>query len=241
VWAFLGTPDGLWVGSDTDYVDFAYHPRLALLPLTGGKSIPPASPGVLPGDLYTVGVGATPERRTFDGTVAGPPAAVTGLGLASSNIRGAFMLSGQLYLAWSDGHIDMRTFDGTAVGTPKKIDLNGLTSGRLPVSKLTGMFFADGRLYYTVNGDRHLFWRWFETQGRLVGAQRFVAPGNLDWRGVRGVTAAGGHIYFVRDGSLYVVDFSAGAPVAGTEAAISGATVGDGQVWTGRGLFIAVS
>ena len=45
VWAFLGTPDGLWVGSDTDYVDFAYHPRLALLPLAGGKSIPPATPG----------------------------------------------------------------------------------------------------------------------------------------------------------------------------------------------------
>jgi hypothetical protein len=241
VWAFLGTADGLWVGSDTDYVDFAYHPRLALLPLAGGKSIPPATPGVLPGDVYTVGDGATPMRRSFDGAVAGAPAPVTGLHLASAAIRGAFMLSGQLYLGWSDGHMDVRSFDGAAVGTPKTIDLHGLTAGRLPVSKLTGMFFADGRLYYTVNGDRHLFWRWFEPQGRLIGAQRFVAPGNLDWNGVRGMTVAGGHIYYVRGGSLYAVDFTAGAPLPGTETAISGAAVGDGQVWTGRGLFIAVS
>ena len=238
VWAFLGTPDGLWVGSDTDYVDFAYHPRLALLPLAGGKSIPPASPGALPGDLYTVGAGATPMRRTFDGAVAGAPTAVTGLGLASASIRGAFMLSGQLYLAWSNGHIDVRSFDGTAAGTPKTIDLHGLTAGRLPVSKLTGLFYADGRLYYTVNGDRHLFWRWFEPQGRLIGAQRFVVPGILDWRAVRGMTAAGGHVYYVRDGSLYAMDFAAGAPVAGTETAVSGPAAGDGQVWTGRGLFV---
>jgi hypothetical protein len=238
VWAFLGTPDGLWVGSDTDYVDFAYHPRLALLPLAGGRSIPPAIPGALPGDLYTVGAGATPERRSFDGTIAGAPTAVTGLGLASANIRGAFMLSGQLYLAWSDGHIDVRSFDGAAAGTPKTVDLHGLTAGRLPVSKLTGMFYADGRLYYTVNGDRHLFWRWFEPQGRLIGAQRFVVPGAGDWSAVRGMTAAGGHLYYVRDGALYAMDFAGGAPVAGTETAVSGGAAGDGQVWTGRGLFV---
>ena len=54
----------------------------------------------------------------------------------------------------------------------------------------------------------------------------------------RGMTAAGGHVYYVRDGSLYAMDF-AGAPVPGTETAVSGAAVGDGQVWTGRGLFVA--
>jgi hypothetical protein len=241
VWAFLGTADGLWVGSDTDYVDFAYHPRLALLPVAGGTSVPAASPGVLPGDLYTVGAGVTPARRTFDGAAVGAPAAVTGAGLASANIRGAFMLSGHLYLAWSDGHMDVRTFDGTTAGIPKAIDLHGLTAGRLPVSKLTGMFFTDGRLYYTVNGDRHLYWRWFEPQSRIVGAQRFVMSGGstgLDWSGVRGVTLASGHMYYIREGTLYAMDFTAGAPVPGTETAISGAAVGDGQVWNGRGLFV---
>jgi hypothetical protein len=241
VWAFLGTADGLWVGSDTDYVDFAYHPRLAFLPAAGGKTVPAAVPGTLPGDLYTVGAGATPMRRTFDGTAAGAPAAVSGAGLASADIRGAFMLSGQLYLAWRDGHMDMRSFDGTTAGAPKAIDLHGLTAGRLPVSKLTGMFFTDGRLYYTVKGDRHLYWRWFEPQSRIVGAQRFVESGGatgIDWSGVSGITLASGHLYYLRGGTLYAMGFSAGAPVPGTETAVSGAAVGDGQVWTGRGLFI---
>ena len=151
------------------------------------------------------------------------------------------MLSGQLSLAWRDGHMDMRSFDGTTAGTPKAIDLHGLTAGRLPVSKLTGMFFTDGRLYYTVKGDRHLYWRWFEPQSRVIGAQRFVESGGatgIDWSGVSGITLASGHLYYLRGGTLYAMDFSAGAPVPGTETPVSGAAVGDGQVWTGRGLFI---
>ena len=55
------------------------------------------------------------------------------------------------------------------------------------------------------------------------------------------MTAAGGHVYYVRGGSLYAMDFAAGAPVAGTETAVSGTAAGDGQVWTGRGLFIGAS
>jgi hypothetical protein len=241
VWAFLGTPDGLWVGSDTDYVDFEYHPRLALLPVAGGTSVAPATPGVLPGKLYTVGAGVTPARRTFDGSTAGAPVAVKGTGLASADVRGAFMLSGRLYVGWRSGRIDVRTFDGAVTGAAKKIDLHGLTAARLPVTKLTGMFFADGRLYYTVNGDRRLFWRWFEPQSRIVGAQRFVASGSrdgLDWSAARGVTLASGHLYFVRGGTLYAMDFSSGAPVPGTRVAISGAGTGDGQVWHGRGMFV---
>lgn len=241
VWAFLGTADGLWIGSDTDYVDFAYRPRLAFLPLAGGKSVPPAVPGTLPGELYTVGGGVTSVKRSFDGTTAGTPTAVTGAGLASTDIRGAFMLSGHLYLAWRDGRLNVRPFDGTTAGAAKAIDLNGLTASAFPVAKLTGIFFADGRLYYTVNGDRRLFWRWFEPQSRIVGAQRFVASGNgdgLDWSTARGVTAASGKLYYVRAGTLYAMDFAAGAPVAGTETAVSGPAIGDGQTWSGRGMFV---
>ena len=241
VWAFLGTADGLWVGSDTDYVDFAYHPRLAFLPLAGGKAVPAANPGTLPGDLFTVGGGLTPVKRAFDGTTAGPPANVIGAGLASSNIRGAFMLSGRLYVAWRDGHLDYRTFDGATAGTPKAVDLHKLTASQLPVSSLTGMFYSDGRLYYTVAGNPRLFWRWFEPQSRIVGAQRFAVSGasdGLDWSTVRGLTMAAGHLYYIRAGTLYGMEFSAGAPVPGTEVAISGTAVGDGQAWGGRGLFV---
>ena len=241
VWAFLGTADGLWVGSDTDYVDFAYRPRLAFLPVAGGKSIVPAAAGTLPGDLYTVGGGVTPEKRAFDGTTAGAPAPVTGAGLASAHIRGAFMLSGHLYLAWRDGHMDVRPFDGAVAGGTTKIALHGLSAAQFPVAKLTGMFFADGRLYYTVKGDRRLFWRWFEPQSRIVGAQRFIASGNgdgLDWSTTRGITMASGRLYYRRSGTLYAMDFAAGAPVAGTTTAISGVATGDGRVWSGRGMFV---
>jgi hypothetical protein len=151
------------------------------------------------------------------------------------------MLSGHLYLAWRDGRLDVRPFDGTTAGTAKAIDLNGLTASAFPVAKLTGMFFADGRLYYTLNGDRRLFWRWFEPQSRIVGAQRFVASGNgdgLDWSTARGVTVASGKLYYVRAGTLYATDFAAGAPVAGTETAVSGPATGDGQTWSGRGMFV---
>jgi hypothetical protein len=241
VWAFLGTPDGLWVGSDTDYVDFAYHPRLAFLPLAGGRTVPAASPGTLPGELYTVGGGLTPVKRAFDGSTVGPPASVPGTGLASSNIRAAFMLSGRLYVAWSDGHLDFRAFDGATAGTPKSVDLRKLTAAQFPVSTLTGMFYAGGRLYYTRSGNSRLFWRWFEPQSRIVGAQRFVASGvtdGLDWTTARGITMANGHLYYLRAGTLYAMDFAAGAPVPGTEVAISGKATGDGQSWGGRGMFV---
>jgi hypothetical protein len=166
---------------------------------------------------------------------------VAGTGLASAKIRGAFMLSGRVYAAWSDGHLDFRTFDGVTAGTPKDIDLHKLTASQFPVSTLTGMFYADGRLYYTVSGNRHLFWRWFEPQSRIVGAQRFVASGStdgLDWTTARGLTLASGRLYYLRGGTFYGMDFAAGAPVPGTETAISGTAAGDGQSWGGRGMFV---
>ena len=116
-----------------------------------------------------------------------------------------------------------------------------VTAPAFPVTKLTGMFFADGRLFYTVNGDPRLYWRWFEPQSRIVGAQRFIASGNgdgLDWSAARGITMASGKLYYIRAGTLYAMDFASDAPVAGTETAISGTAAGDGQAWSGRGMFV---
>jgi hypothetical protein len=49
---------------------------------------------------------------------------------------------------------------------------------------------------------------------------------------------ANGHLYYLRAGTLYAMDFAAGAPVPGTEVAISGKATGDGQSWGGRGMFV---
>ena len=51
VWALLGTADGLWVGSDTAYIDGLVRDRIALLPVTGGETVPAPMPGSLPGSL----------------------------------------------------------------------------------------------------------------------------------------------------------------------------------------------
>jgi hypothetical protein len=53
-------------------------------------------------------------------------------------------------------------FDGTTAGPATPIALNGLTGTQFPVGRITGMFFWNGRLYYTLDGgDTRLYYRWF--------------------------------------------------------------------------------
>src|SRR6185436_9715472 len=94
-----------------------------------------------------------------------------------------------------DGRFVTRSFDGSNVGDATVVDLHGLTN--FPVAQLTGAFFdaARERLYYTVRGRPHLFWRWFTPEGRVVGAEVFRASTSVDWSGVRGMTLVEGTIY----------------------------------------------
>jgi hypothetical protein len=235
VFALLATSDGLWLGSDTRRLAGERHERIGMFPLAGGAAVPPAVPGALPGDLYILGTDGHLIRRAFDGVAAGPPADVGG-GVDWSRARGAFMLSGNLYTGWDDGRLDVRTFDGTSFGPARPLDLHGLTSSDFPVASLTGMFFDGGRLYYSVAGDRRLFFRYFTAESGVVGAETFVASGEgdgLDWSGVRGLTMAAGRMYLAdAAGRLSRVDFAGGRPVAGTTA--SAGTSG----WTSQGMFV---
>jgi hypothetical protein len=51
----------------------------------------------------------------------------------------------------------VRDFDGTTAGFTTPIALNGLTSTQFPISRITGMFSWNGRLYYTFSGDTRLY------------------------------------------------------------------------------------
>ena len=82
---------------------------------------------------------------------------------------GIFALQGMLYNGSSNGNFYARTFDGTKVGPPQPINLNGLSD--FPVQSLSGLFYADGRMYYTVTGDPQMHYR-------------LLHPGESD-RGVR--------------------------------------------------------
>lgn len=247
VWALLPTADGLWVGSDTAYIDALYRPRLAMLPVLGGTTPPVANPGTLPGQLVTMGAGSSPVGRSFDGTTAGANSVLGAGGVDWSHVRGAFMLSGTLYTGWDDGHLYARSYDGSTFGAATALNLNGLTSANFPIASLTGMFFdkASGRLYYTVAGDSHMYYRYFEPEDGVVGAQTFTASGNgdgLNWSSVSDMTMANGRIYYVVSSfgqqNLYRIDFTNGVPVPGTQVLVSGPAKGDGQTWGGRGMFL---
>ena len=55
----------------------------------------------------------------------------------------------------------VRDFDGATAGFTAPIPLNGLTSTQFPITRVTAMFFRNGRLYYTLSGDTRLYDRWF--------------------------------------------------------------------------------
>ena len=145
------------------------------------------------------------------------------------------MVSGRLYTGHADGTMTVRDFDGTTAGFTTPINLNGLTSTQFPISRITGMFFWNGRLYYTLTGDARLYYRWFTPQSATLGADTFTASGVTDgrnWSGVSGMTMASGRlIYATTTGTLSSVAFTGGVPT-GT------ATVHDTTSWQSRGLFV---
>jgi hypothetical protein len=257
VLAMVSTPTGFFFGSDTDFVDGLIRRRLAFMPLSGGITIPPSDPYVLPGNFYTVNqtdsVGSM-EGQTFDGTTFGSPGAVA-TGVDWSNVRGAFALNGNLYAGHADGTLTVQSFDGSNTGTPSPINLNGLdlpldpmftipgTSIPIPtlsshLSNMTGMAFDRGWLFYTVAGDPRLYERGFTPQSQVVGAPLLVAStgDGVDWANVRGMTIASGNLYFaLTDGNLYKVAWSGSAPV-GPVNQIAGAGF-DGANWASTAMF----
>jgi hypothetical protein len=242
VFVFLSTPTGLWMGHDTDRVgNFEYHAGLAFFPVSGGAPIPDAVPGVLPGSLHQAGwTDNQLTKRSFDGTTAGTPSTVEAS--TWSSVRGAFWISGKLYTGWSNGTFQVQDYDGTTLGPRTTVNLNGLTSSQFPVSSLTGMFYENGKLYYT-RGDAQLYYRYFEPQSQMVGGQQFVASGNGDgfnWSSANGTTMASGRLYYttpppllIGNGSeLWQVDWANGRPVPGTAVRLYSTG------WASRAMFV---
>jgi hypothetical protein len=254
-WAIASTPDGLWVGSDTDKIGgwtapgcegCEFHQKLAFFPLAGGSALSQPQPVGLPAELMSVGPAGL-VKRSFDGAALGAPA-VLGPGGDGAKVRGAFWLGGLLYEGRDDGQLLRWSYDGTTFGASEQVDLRGLPAGHqnynaivygFPVVNVTGMFYDQGRLYYTISGDRRLFYRYFLSQPNVadvvVGAQVLVASGEgdgLDWSRVQGMTAAGGAIFWSEGADLRRVDFAGGRPRPGSVT-----TVATGANLDARGLF----
>jgi PKD repeat protein len=197
--------------------------------------------------------------HTFNGTRAGLPQTVLGTaGTAWSQTRGAFMLSGTLYTGWADGHLCRRSYDGSTFGPQRPINLynnkwagtkNNVAAG--PLANVTGMFFSNNRLFYTVKSKASLFYRAFSPQANMLGAEEFVASPNVSgvaFGQVNGMFLSldpdgtgKTFLYFTQSdtSNLYRMTWTGIAPVAGTAVVLSG-PLKDGNTWTQDGLALFV-
>ncbi len=261
VYALLGTVDGVYVGSNTDWIGNRQYkrPKIAFFPYAGGLNAASTRVGQLPGSVYLAGNLPAPagtdglERIGFDGTTAAPPQVLPTGGITWNQTRGAFMVGNKLFYGWTDGFMHSRTYDGTTFGPDVKIDpyhdpvwanvdnnLGGTFNGSSPtlygqLSTVTGMFYADGRLYYTLSGDSRLRWRWFSPDSGIVDERSTIVSSSINFSSANGMFINGSTLYYAStDGNLRKVAFVNGA-VTG-----SSTTISTGINWRNRGMFLFV-
>ncbi|MFE2614660.1 malectin domain-containing carbohydrate-binding protein [Micromonospora chalcea] len=200
------------------------------------------------------------QVRSYDGQSAvGAPDPVTDPnGTVWAGARNAFWVGGTVFYG-ADGALWRRTFNGTTFGAPELVDpyhdaywdtvvtnsgptgqtYVGATTGfYAEIPNVTGMFFSGGRLYYTLNGQNGLFWRWFTPDSGVVGADRFTVAGASGFADAGAVFVSGSTLYKVNrnTGDLAATDWVNGVPAA-TFTVRSGPAV-DGVDWRARAVFV---
>ncbi len=249
VFDFLYTDQGLWAVSDTDRIGaYEYHGRVALLPSAGGSTYPSQPTPQLPGTVY-LGRGSGLDASRLDSGGASPATDAPDGPQDWANAKGAFMLNGEVYLARSDGSFVRHAFDGATWGPAVPIETGdqnvAMADWDADVQAMTGMFLDDGRIYYTLQGQDRLFYRYFTAESGVVGAKQLRAAygpdlGGIDFQGMRGMFLAGNRMYFADAvGNLRSLAWQRGpahgAPVAGsgnleqTPAPVS---------WTSNAMFL---
>jgi hypothetical protein len=213
----------------------------------------------VPGSVPPQGVDDVLTRYVDGADIS--PDAVAGRGeLAWSTARGAFMAGGTtLYYGYPDGTggyaLYRRTLDATGFGVPTLLDPyddpawsnvqtgSGQTyRGSRPsfydqLPTVGGMFYDDGRLYYTRTGSPALYSRPFSLDSGIVGAAETTVTGS-GFADVSGMFRSGGDLYVARGtaGDLARLRFAGGIP-AGPVTVVSGPGV-DGRSWSTRALFL---
>lgn len=267
VYAVLATAEGLWVGSNTNWVgNYKYaRKKIALFPYAGGTPLADTNVGTLPGTVVmggSVGGAASDALSSVALTstgVSSQPVPVQNGGVAWSSTRGAFMVGNKVFYALTDGYLYSRTLVDGAWGAAVRINpyhdptwanvsdhLGGTFDGNLPtlygqIPALSGMFYSNGRLYYTVSGDSKLRWRWFSPDSGIVDERTFTVTSSVNFSNTRGLLIAGSNLYYsaTNDSSLYRVAWN-GASVTGAATRVSGPAL-DGVSWAKRSLFLLTS
>jgi len=262
-YVLVATSSGLYVGSDTDFIgNYKYkRMKIAYFPLSGGTPLPANNVGHLPGTVYQAGQlsgGDAVISRTFDGATPGPATTTSG-SIAWHHARGGFMVNGTLWYGWDDGSFHKRTFNGSTFGPDQLVQpyhdplwMNVQTGsgntydGNEPkyyadLPGISGVFFRDGRIYYTRTGQVGLWSRYFTPNSGIIGTKEFAVPtGGVSFSAAAGMFADGGYLYYGSsvDGALRRVSFSGGV-VSGTPTVVSSAGT-DGGDWRSRAMFLYV-
>ena len=115
-------------------------------------------------------------------------------------------LPGDLFRLGTDGTMTVRAFDGATAGFTTPIALNGLTSTQFPISRITGMFFWNGRLYYTLTATPASTSA--GSPPRAARRRPFTASGATDGRTPPcGDHVSGRLVYATTTGTLSAVDY----------------------------------
>lgn len=245
VWGFTADEHGLWVGHDTDTLGKETHDRLGLFPVDTRRP-KTENTGTLPGNVYLAGArngGSFDDdlrRVTFTGDGVTAQDDVEDFATSWGRTRATFMVDRKLYTVWSDGTMSHRNFTERALGPETRVRLRGLTAFSTEMKAMTSAWYdaAAGRLYFTLANDSRLYYRYFLTENKLVGGERFTASsGGVDFRDVTGGFVVDGSWYY-RDsgGTLHRRPWSNG-PTGGPSTAVSGPGV-DGVDWRSRSLFL---
>jgi hypothetical protein len=256
-YALLATADGLYVGSDTNYIgnNRYEHDKIAFFPLYGGATLAPTTTGTLPGNVYLGGgsaAGTNLRSVKWDGsTPPTTPKTLTATGIDWSTVRGAFDIAGTVYYGATDGNLYQRSFDGKVFGAATLVDpyddpawatvstgsgqtYRGVKSGlysELP--SVTSMFYSAGRVYYTLNNRSQMFWRWFEPDSGIAGSDEFTVNDGQNWTTTRSAFLVGNTLYFATSsGALDSVAFVNG------QASGTPVLVDSSMNWASNGAFV---
>ncbi|WP_347059410.1 PKD domain-containing protein [Blastococcus sp. HT6-30] len=203
--------------------------------------------------------------RFFDGTAAAADVSIATGDTDWSRARGAFMAGDTLYYGYPSGTsyaLYRRTFDGVTFGAATLVDpyndpewsdvATGSTRngepiryrGALPsfygqLSSVTGMTYADGRIYYTRSGALGLYYRSFSLDSGVVGGTEFTAAGS-GFGSVAGMFVSGGQLYWANsvNGELRRIALVGGVPSGASVVAAAGPWTRGGADWRTRAMFL---
>jgi hypothetical protein len=239
VWELWKGSNGLYAGFDSDGVAGEYHGREAMFPTAGGRTIAVQdAPTAASGYLYLGAGNGKLTKVPFDGTTIGTPVSSAQAQFTSG--KAAFSVGGKLLWAKSTA-LDISGFSAGTVGTAAVA--SGFNSW-FNASTMTGAFYLNGRMYYTLSGSNSLYYRYLTTDGWVLGCTAFTLPtSGITWTNVRGMAWVNGKlVYGYTDGKLRSVAF---APAAATAVAGASATViatgTTAATWSQPTLFFATS